>query len=160
MEFYRRETAGIPIGRAPEVNLRNNHLQYVFTWYVILTFKGIPALLPGVILTPSQVWPFLCNSYNAVDGGAQAAQRGGQTSPAEQELVVIALPFLFPSVSMPYTCNNTPLFACLYNMFISVVAGCPAEAPLEGVFVLAQIQKCFCQDVAAYMLSHHQYISF
>ncbi|KAL1959601.1 hypothetical protein VTO42DRAFT_1636 [Malbranchea cinnamomea] len=32
-EFYRREDAGIPIGRAPEVNLRNNHLQYIFTWY-------------------------------------------------------------------------------------------------------------------------------
>lgn len=27
-----RETKGIPIGRAPEVNLRNNHVQYIFTW--------------------------------------------------------------------------------------------------------------------------------
>ncbi|EXJ68690.1 uncharacterized protein A1O5_08484 [Cladophialophora psammophila CBS 110553] len=30
---YSREAKGIPIGRAPEVNLRNNHLQYIFTWY-------------------------------------------------------------------------------------------------------------------------------
>ena len=32
-ETYHREARGIPIGRAPEVNLRNNHLQYIFTWY-------------------------------------------------------------------------------------------------------------------------------
>ncbi len=29
---YDRESKGIPIGRAPEVNLRNNHFQYIFTW--------------------------------------------------------------------------------------------------------------------------------
>ncbi|KAI1939403.1 surf-like protein [Ophidiomyces ophidiicola] len=33
LEQYRREASGIPIGRAPEVNLRNNHTQYIFTWY-------------------------------------------------------------------------------------------------------------------------------
>jgi surfeit locus 1 family protein len=27
-----REAKGIPIGRAPEVNLRNNHVQYIVTW--------------------------------------------------------------------------------------------------------------------------------
>ncbi|KAI2472314.1 SURF1-domain-containing protein [Annulohypoxylon bovei var. microspora] len=27
------ETKGIPIGRPAEVNLRNNHAQYIFTWY-------------------------------------------------------------------------------------------------------------------------------
>lgn len=30
---YDREARGIPIGRAPEVNLRNNHTQYIFTWF-------------------------------------------------------------------------------------------------------------------------------
>ncbi|EXJ92061.1 hypothetical protein A1O3_00611 [Capronia epimyces CBS 606.96] len=30
---FDRESKGIPIGRAPEVNLRNNHVQYIFTWY-------------------------------------------------------------------------------------------------------------------------------
>lgn len=30
LEAYRREEAGIPIGRPPEVNLRNNHAQYIF----------------------------------------------------------------------------------------------------------------------------------
>jgi surfeit locus 1 family protein len=33
IESYRREEAGIPIGRTPEVNLRNNHVQYIFTWF-------------------------------------------------------------------------------------------------------------------------------
>ncbi|KAK5955855.1 surf-like protein [Knufia fluminis] len=35
LETYRREEKGIPIGRAPEVNLRNNHVQYIVTWYVM-----------------------------------------------------------------------------------------------------------------------------
>ena len=35
MEGYRREEAGIPIGRPAEVNLRNNHAQYIFTWYAL-----------------------------------------------------------------------------------------------------------------------------
>lgn len=29
---YEREPKGVPIGRAPTVNLRNNHTQYIFTW--------------------------------------------------------------------------------------------------------------------------------
>ncbi|KAJ5124737.1 uncharacterized protein N7515_008562 [Penicillium bovifimosum] len=33
IESYNREAKGIPIGRAAEVNLRNNHSQYIFTWY-------------------------------------------------------------------------------------------------------------------------------
>jgi len=27
------KAAGKPIGRAAEVNIRNNHLQYIITWY-------------------------------------------------------------------------------------------------------------------------------
>lgn len=30
---YHREDRGIPIGRPAEVNLRNNHTQYIFTWF-------------------------------------------------------------------------------------------------------------------------------
>ncbi|KAF7190289.1 Cytochrome oxidase assembly protein shy1 [Pseudocercospora fuligena] len=33
LETYRRQEKGIPIGRPPEVNLRNNHTQYIFTWF-------------------------------------------------------------------------------------------------------------------------------
>lgn len=38
---YEREAKGIPIGRAPEVNLRNNHTQYIFTWYALSTATTI-----------------------------------------------------------------------------------------------------------------------
>lgn len=33
LESYSREDKGVPIGRPPEVNLRNNHGQYIFTWF-------------------------------------------------------------------------------------------------------------------------------
>ncbi|KAL3466779.1 SURF1 family-domain-containing protein [Aspergillus heterothallicus] len=33
LESMTREENGIPIGRAAEVNLKNNHSQYIFTWY-------------------------------------------------------------------------------------------------------------------------------
>ncbi|KAI9798612.1 MAG: hypothetical protein M1825_005310 [Sarcosagium campestre] len=33
IQAYDRASKGIPIGRAAEVNLRNNHTQYIFTWY-------------------------------------------------------------------------------------------------------------------------------
>lgn len=33
IEAYDRMAKGVPIGRGAEVNLRNNHTQYIFTWY-------------------------------------------------------------------------------------------------------------------------------
>ncbi|KAE8151931.1 SURF1 family-domain-containing protein [Aspergillus avenaceus] len=33
VEWMDRTAKGIPIGRAAEVNLKNNHSQYIFTWY-------------------------------------------------------------------------------------------------------------------------------
>ncbi|KAH8703829.1 putative COX1 assembly protein Shy1 [Talaromyces proteolyticus] len=33
VESYDREAKGIPIGRPAQVNLRNNHAQYIFTWF-------------------------------------------------------------------------------------------------------------------------------
>lgn len=35
LRTYDREARGIPIGRPAEVNLRNNHTQYIFTWYAV-----------------------------------------------------------------------------------------------------------------------------
>jgi len=31
---FDKESKGIPIGRPPQITLRNNHAQYIFTWYV------------------------------------------------------------------------------------------------------------------------------
>ncbi|KAK4192590.1 cytochrome oxidase assembly protein shy1 [Podospora australis] len=36
-----RATKGVPIGRAAEVNLRNNHAQYIFTWYGLCVATSI-----------------------------------------------------------------------------------------------------------------------
>ncbi|OBT64475.1 hypothetical protein VE03_05336 [Pseudogymnoascus sp. 23342-1-I1] len=41
MTSWDREARGIPIGRAPEVNLRNNHAQYIFTWYALAAATSI-----------------------------------------------------------------------------------------------------------------------
>ncbi len=46
LKAYDREAKGVPIGRPAEVNLRNNHSQYIFTWLVspyypqLLSFAG------------------------------------------------------------------------------------------------------------------------
>ncbi|EFW98631.1 cox1 assembly protein [Grosmannia clavigera kw1407] len=33
LQIYDMEAKGIPIGKPPEVNIRNSHAQYIFTWY-------------------------------------------------------------------------------------------------------------------------------
>lgn len=46
IDAMEREAKGIPIGRAAEVNLRNNHSQYIFTWYVLPVLARLtPALV-------------------------------------------------------------------------------------------------------------------
>lgn len=41
LKAYDREAKGIPIGRPAEVNLRNNHTQYIFTWYALSAATSI-----------------------------------------------------------------------------------------------------------------------
>ncbi|KAF3350960.1 hypothetical protein VD0002_g237 [Verticillium dahliae] len=41
LRFIELQTQGIPIGRAAEVNLRNNHAQYIFTWYGLCVATSI-----------------------------------------------------------------------------------------------------------------------
>ncbi|KAL8868739.1 MAG: hypothetical protein Q9174_004786 [Haloplaca sp. 1 TL-2023] len=48
---YDREAKGIPIGRPAEVNLRNNHTQYIFTWYALSAATTI--MLWMVVKKPS-----------------------------------------------------------------------------------------------------------
>ncbi|PNS19614.1 hypothetical protein CAC42_7458 [Sphaceloma murrayae] len=51
VEAYNRQDAGIPIGRTPEVNIRNNHTQYIFTWYSLAFATSI--MLWMVVKKPS-----------------------------------------------------------------------------------------------------------
>jgi len=41
LKSYDREARGIPIGRPAEVNLRNNHAQYIFTWYALAAATSV-----------------------------------------------------------------------------------------------------------------------
>ncbi|KAI9848526.1 MAG: surf-like protein [Sclerophora amabilis] len=41
LQAYDREAKGVPIGRPAEVNLRNNHSQYIFTWYALSAATAI-----------------------------------------------------------------------------------------------------------------------
>lgn len=46
------EAKGIPIGRPPEVMLRNNHAQYIFTWYVPTPPIEAPTTSAGAANSP------------------------------------------------------------------------------------------------------------
>lgn len=54
LKSYDREAKGIPIGRPAEVNLRNNHTQYIFTWY---SLSAVTAIMMWMVLKkkPSDV---------------------------------------------------------------------------------------------------------
>ncbi|KAG9228699.1 COX1 assembly protein-like protein Shy1 [Amylocarpus encephaloides] len=41
LRTWDREARGIPIGRAAEVNLQNNHAQYIFTWYALAAVTSV-----------------------------------------------------------------------------------------------------------------------
>lgn len=41
LETWRREEKGIPLARPAEVNLRNNHAQYIFTWYALAAATSV-----------------------------------------------------------------------------------------------------------------------
>ncbi|KAI9740124.1 MAG: surf-like protein [Claussenomyces sp. TS43310] len=41
IKAWDREARGIPIGRPAEVNLRNNHAQYIFTWYALAAATSV-----------------------------------------------------------------------------------------------------------------------
>ena len=83
LESYHREARGIPIGRAPEVNLRNNHTQYIFTWYVHPSFSG-----HLVSHYSSQVLISRCHLIDDVDGPQAETFRSHQTGQTHNKLVV------------------------------------------------------------------------
>lgn len=71
MEALEMQSKGIPIGRPAEVNLRNNHAQYIFTWYnpppIINTVDSALHFITA-ILTVCQVWVGCCNIHNVLYG--------------------------------------------------------------------------------------------
>lgn len=52
LKTWDRTARGVPIGRPAEVNLRNNHTQYIFTWWVSI----LPILLQMLITNLGMLW--------------------------------------------------------------------------------------------------------
>lgn len=52
LDSWRRESRGIPVARPAEVNLMNNHAQYIFTWYALAAATSI--MLWMVVKKPSK----------------------------------------------------------------------------------------------------------
>ena len=67
VESYDREAKGIPIGRPAEVNLRNNHTQYIFTWSVCY-----PSCYGQTKSNNRQVFFGCCYICYALDGREEA----------------------------------------------------------------------------------------
>jgi hypothetical protein len=78
MEYLEK---GVPVSRPAEVNLRNNHVQYIVTWYVPLCHQttllrhtaAMPSLIPRTRLTRAQVRSFSRHLHHVLLGRAQAA---------------------------------------------------------------------------------------
>ncbi len=73
MLAFTRAEKGIPIGRPAEVNLRNNHTQYIFTWYVVALKCMYCSREYGLTNCHCQVCAFLRNVNHALDGPQEAA---------------------------------------------------------------------------------------
>jgi hypothetical protein len=69
MQTLDMQTKGMPIGRPAEVNLRNNHAQYIFTWYGDRRFPVLQHRA-NVLL---QVWPCLGHVNHVLHGRKEAA---------------------------------------------------------------------------------------
>lgn len=70
MRMMDYEARGIPFGRPAEVNLRNNHAQYIFTWS-----DTTPAVSSQCsLLTHRQVRLMLGHNNHAVHGREEAGQ--------------------------------------------------------------------------------------
>ena len=75
LKAWDREARGIPIGRPAEVNLRNNHTQYIFTWYVLYPYRKPQTLQNQRLCSLAlQVCPRSSYIRHAVDGSKEASR--------------------------------------------------------------------------------------
>lgn len=87
LKSYDREARGIPIGRPAEVNLRNNHTQYIFTWYVIRSGH----IFCTLILIFPKVCPSSRNFSNVMDGCKKTSSGYFTPCAAKQGLAVTSI---------------------------------------------------------------------
>lgn len=91
------ESRGIPIGRSPEVSLRNNHAQYIVTWYVALA----PPFAGNRYSDKTQVFLVLGHIRHVLHVGQETSTRHGpSTAPAQK--------ILDPSQAISVSCSPSP----------------------------------------------------
>jgi surfeit locus 1 family protein len=104
VESYDREAKGIPIGRPAEVNLRNNHTQYIVTWSV--------CCLPFYIHTKSndrQVFFSCCDVCHVVDGREEAHLSCSSKSAPVGSMVIIYIADMPSSDQTLHECDPIPI---------------------------------------------------
>lgn len=74
-----REEKGIPIGRAAECTLRNQHAQYIFTWYVV----AICGDTTNIDVHDLQVLLSICDIDHAMDGSEEEARSKREAGPTQ-----------------------------------------------------------------------------
>lgn len=123
-----REARGIPIGRAAEVNLRNNHAQYIFTWYLKLRANAL-----DVLLIRSQVRVDSCDQYNAVDGHQEAAIKWHTSCSSKQGVVGV-----FEQLAGDPLASSPKATASLSCPPLMTTYACLAGVPVASTFVLVR----------------------
>jgi surfeit locus 1 family protein len=100
VESYDREAKGIPIGRPAEVNLRNNHTQYIVTWSV--------CHLPSRVQKKSndrQVFIGCCDICHAMDGREEANLSCSSKSAPVGSMVIIYIAYMPSSNQTLHKCD-------------------------------------------------------
>lgn len=101
---YEREPKGIPVGRAPTVNLRNNHTQYIFTWYV-----PVPLPIHPADANTTKVRPEPRYIRHVLDGRQEAHIWHAKTRPPQRRLVISHPPSFLPFIFFPNRIHAFPL---------------------------------------------------
>lgn len=126
---YDKEAKGIPIGRAPEVNLRNNHTQYIFTWLVARR------LLSMLLLTPNQVFSVVIHGDHDVDGAPEKTNKHHTPDSTQQRHSVIRRQ---PS-------SNTPRGRSIYQRYDEFTTVVDDSRPMDrgrSIFTAGRAGHC------------------
>jgi hypothetical protein len=94
------EARGIPYGRAAEVNLKNNHAQYIFTWYIQ---NAKPRSRLSLLANSSKQVQLGCGHlHHALHGHQEAFIRNSPSCQTQQRSVVKQKQLIIPTVPSSY----------------------------------------------------------
>jgi surfeit locus 1 family protein len=116
VESYDREAKGIPIGRPAEVNLRNNHTQYIVTWLVC-------RLDYYILAKPNDRQVFLgcCDICHALDGCEETRFSCGSQGAPVGSVVVTYIIEMPPHGYRQYCTNATCFFQAVLSLSVIII---------------------------------------